>query len=141
MKVYMRYIEAGCGNGKDTCRLCSDYDPHEFSLKDLEEFCARSHFIEDSRKISIESDIIPQESCHVYYYKCIYRYSITCVMCKDAKNIEIVIPHSLDEDGYVKIGRKYYSLADIDLLKVDYGEGYVQEWPESEDSERESNDD
>jgi hypothetical protein len=62
-------------------------------------------------------------------------------MCKETKNIEIdFMPGSFGDLGEVKIGRKYYSLNDIDLLKVDYGEGWVQEWPE-EQAEVESNDD
>lgn len=56
---------------------------------------------------------------------CQYLYSLQMTEAREIKNIEILKDY---EEGYVKIGRKVYPLKDVELLQVDYGEGYVTEW-------------
>ena len=46
------------------------------------------------------------------------------IICKEAKSIVIVKD---EEEGFVRIGRKQWSMDDIILLKVDYGNGWVVE--------------
>jgi hypothetical protein len=46
------------------------------------------------------------------------------IICKEAKNIEIVKDIN---QGFVQIGRKQWPMDDIILLKVDYGDGWVIE--------------
>lgn len=63
---------------------------------------------------------------------CCHYCELEKVICKEVSSVEMIIPPYVNYanwEGTVKIGRKEYWLGDIDLLKVDYGEGYVQEWP------------
>jgi hypothetical protein len=96
MKVYLNYNEERCGFNMGM--LCSEVNEDKWSSCTYE----------------------PDD----YSSKCKRCYLEEHIICKEAKNIEIVKDIN---QGFVKIGRTTWGVDEINLLKVDYGNGWVVE--------------
>ena len=116
MKVYMRYWKERCTNpssdyyGKGCGYIC-DYD-------NIATEC------DGFRRKDPDENSLGWEDCY-------YRQGSDRVIAKEIKSIEI------DKNdhypyGTVKINRTTYDLDDVSLLKVDYGEGWVNEFSQGD---------
>lgn len=105
MKVYLKYIATICSLRK-SCHI--DWGRNFYLYSGLEHHC--------DDYINKEPKIIDGECQFVSF--------VETIICKEAKSIVIVKD---EEEGFVRIGRKQWSMDDIILLKVDYGDGWVIE--------------
>lgn len=102
MKVYLKYFEDRCAYFEGA--LCENMCEGNFSC-----------YIWDELREGNPSE---------YKDECPNNYPAEHIICKEAKSIEIAKD---EEEGFVRIGRKQWSMDDIILLKVDYGDGWVIE--------------